>query len=150
LDSSKLNACAARLVFDLFGTGNGAAGDGKERGLFASALTPSGYCHYLDSVLTAGRVYELRGGLGTGEHRILDKVKAAALERGYAVEVFYCALNPYKIEHLVIPALDAAVTTSNGYHSSTVPKCFRADILDFMKPEVLEHYRDDMRRIGGV
>lgn len=146
LDSSKLNACAARLVFELFGAGAGAAGDGKERALFASALTPNGYCHYLDSVLTAGRVYELRGGLGTGEHRILDKVKAAAVERGYDVEAFYCALHPHKPEHLVIPALNAAVTTSNGYHSSTVPKCFSANIQDFMKPEVLERYGEDLRQ----
>jgi hypothetical protein len=146
LDSSKLNRFTAGLISELFAAGAGAAGDGKERGLFASALTPNGYCHYLDSVLTAGRVYELRGGLGTGEHRILEKVKAAAVERGYAVEVFYCALNPYKIEHLVIPDLDAALTTSNNYHRSTVQKHFSTDILDFMKPEVLEHYQEDMQQ----
>jgi hypothetical protein len=146
LDTSKLNHFTAALVSELLAGGSGVTGDGKERALFASALTPDGYCNYLDSILTAGKVYELRGGLGTGEHRILDKVKAAAIERGYAVEVFYCALNPYKIDHLVIPDLDIAFTTSNGYHRSTVHKYFSMDMLDFMKPEVLKHYKEDSQQ----
>ncbi len=146
MDSSKLNRFTAGLISELFGEGAGVRGDGKERALFASALTPDGYCHFLDSVLTAGKVYELRGGLGTGEHRILEKIKAAAVERGYDAEVFYCALNPYKIDHLVVPGLNTAFTTSNSYHSSAVKKYAAAEITDLMKPEVLEHYKDDIRQ----
>lgn len=144
LDSAKINKLIAKLIFDLF-DGASISGDGKQRSLFASALTPNGYCNYLDSLLTFGKVYELKGGLGTGEDQILEKVKAAAIERGYNVEVFYCALNPYKIDHLIIPDLNTAFTTSNVYHSSTVEKSETIDMQEYMKPEVLEHYKADIQ-----
>lgn len=146
LDSGKINKLIAKLIFDLFDGGYGVTGNGKQRSLFASALTPNGYCNYLDSILTADKVYDIEGGLGTGEALILEKIKAAAIERGYNVEVFYCALNPYKIDHLIIPDINTAFTTSNLYHSSEVEKYEAMDMREYMKSDVLEHYREDIQQ----
>jgi GTPase SAR1 family protein len=143
-DSSKTNQLTARLLSFLFDETASPSEDGKQRSLFASALTPTGYCNYLDSVLTTEKVYEFKGGLGTGEDKILEKIRAAAVERGYNTEVFYCALNPYKIDHLIIPGLNTALTTSNYYHSSTVPKSTVIDMQEYMKPDILAHFKDDL------
>jgi hypothetical protein len=60
--------------------------------------------------------------------------------------VFYCALNPYKIDHLVIPGLNMALTTSNYYHSSGVSKKTSVDMQEYMKPEVIARHNDDIRQ----
>lgn len=140
-----INGLAAELIEELLGNAD-VGEEGRERKLFASAITPDGFYNYLDSVLTAGRVYELTGGLGTGEDGILTKIKTAALERGYDTGGYYCALNPYKIEHLVIPGLDAAFTTANHYHSAKVKKYKSFDMLDLMDHDVLGRYGDDLHR----
>jgi hypothetical protein len=146
LDSGMVNRLTGRLISYLFSGSTVPAEDGKQRSLFASALTPNGYCNYLDSILTAESVYEFKGGLGTGEDRVLEKIRSAAVARGCDVEVFYCALNPHKIDHLVIPGLNTAFTTSNYYHSATVAKSTTIDMQDYMKPENLAHYNDDIRQ----
>jgi hypothetical protein len=40
----------------------------------------------------------------------------AAMMRGFDVEAFHCALDPSRIEHLVIPALDVAVINAVEPH----------------------------------
>jgi hypothetical protein len=45
-------------------------------------------------------------------------LKAAALERGFSVEAYYCAFDPGKLEHLIIPGIDTAFTTVNKYHAT--------------------------------
>jgi hypothetical protein len=143
LDRGRANALAADLI-EAFFADVPVGKAGRERRMFASAITPDGFVHYLDTVLTAGRVYEFRGQLGSGEDGILEKVKNAAIERGYDVEGYYCALNPHKLEHLVIPGLDAALTTANRYHRSGVKAHASADMLEYMDRGRVERYRDDL------
>jgi hypothetical protein len=93
---------------------------GKERKLFASAITPKGLINYLSTVLDTDKVYCVSGKTGTGTEIFLKKIKAAAIERGFDVESFYCALNPLKLEHLIIKDLNISFTTSNEYHFANV------------------------------
>ncbi len=116
----EMNRYTNQLIAELFNNTQPAEVPGKERSLFASAMTPIGLCNYLDSVLVQDRVYELKGSLGTDEKNLLERIKQAAVERGYDIEAFYCALRPNKIEHLIIPELNMAFTTANDYHTSTV------------------------------
>jgi hypothetical protein len=142
--SAMENELTATLLSSLFGGFAGAAENGKQRSLFASALTPDGACNYLDSLLAGYQVYEFTGGLGTGEHRVLEKIKLAALERGCDIEAFYCALSPYKIDHLLIPALQAAFITSNPYHSAKAIKHRTIDMREYLKPETQTRYEEDL------
>lgn len=144
LNNAKLNQLADDLIKDLLAGAAPADKEGMQRSLFASALTPGGFCHYLDTLLTTSKVYELKGGMGTGEQRVLEKIKTAAIERGFDVEAYYCALNPYKLEHLVIPKLDAAFTTSNRYHTCAVKKLFSCGMRQYMDKDILELYKGDL------
>ena len=124
LDHAAANRSTSRLMADLFG-GAGDVGAGRIRKLFASAITPDGMVNYLDfSVWPAGRCFVISGDPGTGKSTIIQKVINAALAQGLDVEAFYCPLDPDKPEHVVIPALDAAVTTSfipHPYHATRPP-----------------------------
>lgn len=144
LNKGETNKLAAKLINDLFEGKDAADEEGKQRSMFASALTPDGYKNYLDTILSSEKIYEFKGGLGTGEDRILERIKTAAKERGYYVEAYFCALNPYKIDHLVIPGLNCAFTTSNSYHESKVEKFATIDMNEYMNKDIIAHYKDDL------
>jgi len=77
---------------------------------------------------------------GTGTERVIQKIKEAAVERGYDVESFYCALNPYKLEHLIIPGLNVSITTSNDYHSANVENTAEYNLDEYL----------DMTELGNI
>jgi hypothetical protein len=120
-DYRKVKKLACDLVEELLSmsdTENMPGKEGSERRLFASAITPDGVVHHLDSILNTNRIYGLVGEKGMGTDIVLEKVKEEALNSGYDVECFYCALLPDKLEHLIIPELDISLTTMNKYHKT--------------------------------
>jgi hypothetical protein len=144
MNKGEVNLSVSKLMEELFAGKVISKEEGKQRCLFASAITPKGFCNYLDTILITDKVYEIKGGIGTGEEKILEKIKTAAIERGFYVEAYYCALNPYKLEHLVIPALNVAFTTTNYYHSSNKNKFVSIDMQQFLNPKILACYKDDL------
>lgn len=146
LKKGEVNRLAEKLIEKLAGDRELAVQEGSQRCLFASAITPDGYLNYLDTILTVDSVYEIKGGMGTGEELILEKVRKAMLERGFNIEAYYCALNPEKLEHLVIPELNAAFTTSNSFHKSTVVKTLSIDLGEYMDDRILDARREDLNQ----
>ncbi|MCX7922604.1 MAG: PRK06851 family protein [Clostridia bacterium] len=146
LNKGEVNLLASSLIEELFNGRGISKEEGKQRSLFVSAITPRGFCNYIDTILTSSKVYEIKGGMGTGEEKILEKVKGAAVERGLNIEAYYCALNPYKLEHLVIPELDTAFTTTNTYHSSSANKLVSIDMLQYLDQKILECHKDDLQQ----
>jgi len=144
--NGEINRLADELINELFAGIPTSVTAGKQRSMFASAITPNGLCNYLDSLITAQKVYCIIGGMGTGEENVLDKIRAAALAKGFYTEVYYCALKPDKPEHLIIPALDTAFTTHNAYHNSSadIYKCF--DMSEYMDAAVIESHRSDLEQ----
>ncbi len=93
---------------------------GKARSMFISAITPEGCVNHLDS-FGAKRVWRISGEWASGAHRLLSLLRHVALLHGLDVETLHCPLNPRRVEHLYLPALDLLVTTDNRYHSFPAP-----------------------------
>jgi GTPase SAR1 family protein len=144
LQKAKLNIAASQLIEELIGGTEAKERLGKERSLFASAITPDGLVNYLETILTSSKIVEIRGGLGTGEEILLEKIKDAAIERGCYVEAFFCALNPEKLEHLLIPEMDVSFTTSNDYHKSSVIATHYIFMQDYMNQNSLSGYEGQL------
>lgn len=90
---------------------------GKLRQLFASAITPAGPVHYLESIFQdAGLLYVLEGPPGYGQEPIIKSLLRVAGEKRLAVEIFHCALCPEKIDHLWFPEIGTGVITSTPPH----------------------------------
>ena len=138
MEPTKVNAISAKLVVELFPGRGVALREGRVRKLFASAITPDGLKNYLDSILDTGWVYVIKGKQGTGTERILGRVLNAAVEKGYDIEAYYCALNPNKLEHIVIPEMDVSITTVNDYHESSVVPYMIADMDELLDKKALE------------
>jgi DNA replication protein DnaC len=89
----------------------------KSRHLFASAISPDGLVNHFDTIFeSATQRYLVSGEPGTGKSTIIQKIYNAAMNHGYDVEAFHCALNPSRIEHIMIPQLGIAVITCNSIH----------------------------------
>ena len=116
LDIAEANKICEDLSAEIF-AGVNTVGCGKLRKLFASAITPDGAVNYLESsVWPTKSCYILTGQPGTGKSCLLQKIINTAIIKGLDVEVFYCPLAPEKPEHIVIPSLNCAVTTSAEPH----------------------------------
>lgn len=126
---------------------------GSLRKLFGSAITPDGFKNYLETVLSpANRVFLVSGEAGSGKSTMIRKLAEAAVERGYDCEAFYCAFDPSKMEHLVIPELQTAVSTDVEPHralvnpSITIPVDMNRCLDDTYRGN-LEAIREDDRQI---
>lgn len=90
---------------------------GYVRRLFATAVTPAGIVHHLESLAEgAAKVYSIKNLWGVGVHELLKRVSAEAVCRGLDVELYYCPLAPEtRIEHVVVPELKLAFVSENRY-----------------------------------
>jgi len=146
IDNIKVKKLTYGLIKELFSDSdeirNTQEKEGLERMMFASAITPEGAVHHLDSVLNTKKIYGLIGDKGMGINTVLEKIKEEAINRGYRVECFYCALLPDELEHLIIPGLDISLTTINKYHKTelNVQKHFYFD--EFVDKTASKAYAD--------
>lgn len=90
---------------------------GSLRHLLASAITPDGPVNFLESIFSgAHKIYILDGPPGSGRNFILGRLAEATVELGLSGEVYHCALDPSRIEHLFLPKLEIGVVTSIWPH----------------------------------
>lgn len=110
LDRGGLHSVAMDLIEEIFGDVASQPRTPRDRHLFATAITPDGPVNYLETIVGhLGRRYIITGDDGTEKTTLTSRVLDAALMRGFDVEVFHCALDPKKVDHVVIPALGMAV-----------------------------------------
>jgi Mrp family chromosome partitioning ATPase len=144
MDFGRANRMADDLMRELFGTSRVALRVGRDRHLFASAITPDGHINYLYTILGPCRKkYVIEGAPGTGKSVLLGKVARAAMERGYDVELYHCPLNPLKVEHVLIPGLSVALTKSIEPHTYTPgPGDTVIDMNQCLNPVITGQYRE--------
>jgi len=119
LDSAGLAALALQITNEIFGRHiNRKKVKRLERHLFATAITPEGPLSYLETIVNQDyRRYIISGDDGTGKNELIARIKDAAVMRNYFVEVYHCALDPHKIDHVIIPQLGVAVLNSVTPHT---------------------------------
>jgi len=82
----------------------------RVRRLFASAISPDGVVHHLETLLQDLKtLYVVQGPPGSGRSTFLARLVEAAVIRGFDTEVFHCAFLPREIDLFIIPDLKVAV-----------------------------------------
>ena len=118
---------------------------------FATAITPDGPVSYLDSIVDENfRRYIISGDDGTGKNELIARIKDAAFMHGYYVEVYHCALDPLKIDHVIIPQLNTAVLNSVTPHilePTGDDRLIKTDAFVKNPGSKLEKERDQARRL---
>ena len=145
LDVGEANKKTQHLLSAVF---NGAhtTGSGSVRKLFASAITPEGSVHYLDSLSsTMSRNFIITGQPGTGKSTLLQRIIDTAVMKGLDVEAYYCPLDPRKPEHVLIPALQIAVMTSAYPHTiQPIHTDMTVDMNECLLTSKCKKYQDEL------
>lgn len=82
----------------------------KARHLFATAFTPGGQWHYLDTILQdVGKLFLLTGDASGLASDIVRNVAEAARKKGVDTSVFHCPLAPDNIDLVILPQQACAV-----------------------------------------
>ena len=105
------------------------------RRLFASANTPGGLVHYIESILQdARKLYLIHGEPGTGTDRALQVVLDEGIRLGLDCEAYHCPLEPAKLELLYFPSLYIGVLRLNerlNFNPGVIQNLDSVEILDF-------------------
>jgi hypothetical protein len=116
LDRGKEAIFIHELKTKIFGSDIPSKNPGKQRCLFASAITPKGPSEFLDSLCIAHDVIRLCAPAGQSTKNVLESLKDEALKKGFLTETYFCPMSPKRIEHIVLPELKISVITANEYH----------------------------------
>jgi hypothetical protein len=144
LNEGRVNRLADELINSLFDGIPVSVKPGRQRCLFASAITPDGIISYLDDLIVSDSIYKFSGYVGAGMDKVLEKLKTAAMERGFFTEAFYCPLKPWKLEHLIIPEINTAFTTVNKYHYTDACAIRSIDFSTLLDNKVLDPLRQEI------
>jgi len=143
LNTAKRNVAILEAL-SLFGGVNPSGKAGRDRRLFAGALTPDGFVNRLDSLMDLKSIYVLCGEPGMGVDVFLEHIRDAANLRGFDSESLCCPLDPGKIEHLIIPALELGFFTQSRLWPASFP--VHACEINFAKflDEGMEAYEEEI------
>lgn len=124
LQQSGLDKLALQLTNEIFkGRTKDRPQKKRERHLFATAITPDGPVSYIGTLFNGVKKrYIVSGDDGTGKNELISRLKDAAIMHGYFVEAYHCALDPLKIDHIIIPSLGVAVLNNVSPHIFSVEK----------------------------
>lgn len=154
MDYARANQKAATLIEEIVNARPVANRLGRDRHLFASAITPDGLMNYVDTIIgPVPHKYVIQGEPGTGKSYLLKKIATAALERGLDTELYHCPLNPEKVEHVVIPALGVALTKSIEPHTwRPTPEDIIVEMNECLEPRTVARNQsavNDAERLFG-
>ncbi|HEY8345519.1 MAG TPA: ATPase [Bacillota bacterium] len=135
-----ISALGAEIRAEIFPRGNLPAHTfcTEHRKMFASAITPKGPVHHLEALFPTGeeggKIFVLDGPPGSGKELILERMLAAAVEKGYRTETFHCPLLPEKPEHLWLPQLRTGIISAHHPHQYTPPGAKVIDLTPLLRP----------------
>jgi len=117
---------------------------GKARKQFASAITPKGIMHYIDSLYDDSfNVYLVKNNWGVGVSDLLERVADQAMIKGYNTELYYCPMEPAsKVEHLIIPELKIAFISESKFYSIDIKDYTLIDLCKYTDNEAVDSKSD--------
>ncbi|MEG0388597.1 MAG: ATPase [Niameybacter sp.] len=101
---------------------------GLSRHLFSTALTGEGILDYIHTIIgTTKNIYFIKESLGCNSKQLMIQIANTAVSKGYRIECYHSPMDVDKIEDIMIPELNIAITTSHMLHK---PRIFPTVIYD--------------------
>lgn len=143
MDFGKVNILIHDLVKEILGNLKVVEKIGKERHLFGSAFTPSGWVDHTDTLLRdVEKTYYIKGELGTGKTTLMKNIYKEAIQRGLDVEIFHTPLIPEKIETIIIKDLSIALSIMDWAKDNNYKTI---DFKKYMNKEIFNNYEEDIK-----
>jgi hypothetical protein len=117
---------------------------GRNRRMFARAITPNGVKNYMDTLFNGMEVVSLSGRDGMGIDETLEKIREAANARGLSTESCYSPFDVSKIEHLIIPELKLCYVTENELRTLPKKAAKVIDFFEFVNMRSINSHKDEI------
>ncbi len=136
-DEEKQNKVIKKLINDKLPKTEGV---GIEKIRLLTAATADGITFFQDTIKEmATDIVVIEDEYGYCAKTSLAMVRKAALSRGLTIYTCYCSIAPFsKIEHIIIPQLSLAFTTSNRFHKFEGERSKHINSLRFYNKDVLK------------
>ncbi len=143
LDREKVCRLAHRLAISEWQSGKTKAQPFASKTRFLSAFTPDGWITLYDTLQAlCPRIYTIEDEQGAAASLLLSELEKTATADGKHCIVCPCPLFPSEgPEHLLLPELGLAFTTSNSFHKVDFPVFRRIHASRFLDTERLRRHR---------
>lgn len=142
MDFGKLNVLTDNLIKEVLNGLPLVEKVGKERHLFGSAYTPTGWAEHTDTLLRdIDKTYYIKGEIGTGKTTLMKKVYQEATQRGVDVEVFHTPLIPEKIETIIIKDLNIALSIMDAAKDNNIKVI---DLNEYINKKIYNNYKESI------
>ncbi|WIV10643.1 PRK06851 family protein [Proteiniborus sp. MB09-C3] len=143
MDFGKLNVLGDNLIKEIFNKLPISENMGRERHLFGSAYTPTGWAEHTDTLLKdMEKTYYIKGEIGTGKTTMMKKIYLQAVQRGLDVEVFHTPLIPEKIETIIIKDLSIGLSIMDAAKDNNYKVI---DLYEYIDKEIYNIYEDSIK-----
>ena len=145
LEKNKTYLFASNLADEILCDMESSLSLGKDKKLFATAITPSGLLGNVNELFKDDKVYSIDTTLGMSTSIILEVIKVRAHLCGLNTESFLCGFDT-KLEHIRIPELKTSVVSSNPYHEASGSDMYYEYPLEgFLSEYNIIHSKDDLK-----
>jgi len=83
---------------------------------FLGAATPNGAVDAVPNLTEGLKRYFIKGRPGSGKSTLLKKLAAAAIDRGFDLEVYHCGFDPNSLDMIIVRELGFAIFDSTAPH----------------------------------
>lgn len=119
-------------------------GYGKERHLFASALTPEGPINYLNNITDQiNNKIIIKGEPGTNRHLLTREIAEITLRAGYDLLLLHHPLNPTDIQTIINKELDMVITTDMEITNNSNSSCY--DLSDGLNSKQVKSLSSEIK-----
>lgn len=87
---------------------------GKNKKIFSEAYTSTGHIDYVNSLCEGLNISAIVGENQNYVAKLMEIIADEAMKKGYDVQCSYYALNPEKMQHVIIPELNKAVISAQS------------------------------------
>lgn len=144
-EKNKAYLFASNLADEILGDFEPSLSLGKDKKLFATAITPAGLMGSVNEIFKDDKVYSIDTTLGMSTSSILEVIKVRANLCGFNTESFLCGFDT-KLEHIRIPELKTAVVSSNPYHEASGSDMYYEYPLEgFLSEYDISRAKDDIK-----
>ncbi|NLK21122.1 MAG: ATPase [Epulopiscium sp.] len=144
-NNAKANLKVEELIKSLFENYPVTEDIGRDRHLFGTAITPNGLIEYLHTIIGGSKnVYVIKDSPGASSKNMMEKIYKEAVMRGLDVECYHSPIDVDKVEDIIIPSLDSAVTVVNSYHRAKIIPTNITDFTSYLNEEKLRYIQAEI------
>ena len=120
---------------------------GNARHLFSTAITGEGVLDYIHTIVgTIKNIYFIKESLGCNSKELMNTIVHTAISKGLNIECYHSPMDPDKIEDIIIPELDLAITTSHPLHKPRIFPTIIFDLTSALDSNILKNLDLDLDR----